>query len=146
MNKYLLKGNNTLRIQQIGCACVSCIRNPRIWRNLKLIHQLQQIDKQHCMQSYNFCIQIHARHSENSLKFMVDNSTISIQKSHHLIDSLLGAVQEGEEEEEDDELQIIQQSVKVSLKCPITMKRMKMPVRGKQCKHVDVSRSILTVS
>jgi SUMO ligase MMS21 Smc5/6 complex component len=35
----------------------------------------------------------------------------------------------------DDELQLMEEEV--SLRCPITMKRMKSPVRGEQCKHLQ---------
>jgi hypothetical protein len=126
MTGSLAVGVNILKIHQIGCACVSC----------KKIHwtiSRDNIDDQK-IQSYYFSIQIHQRHSENSLSRIVENSTISIQSSNSLIDDLLG-----NNSGEDEELQIIQESVKVSLKCPITMKRMKLPVRGKHCRHVDVS-------
>jgi SUMO ligase MMS21 Smc5/6 complex component len=65
---------------------------------------------------------------------LVQTELISVQSSESLIDNLLGKTGN----DEDDEISIVQQSVKVSLKCPITMKRMKLPVRGKRCKHVDV--------
>ena len=29
--------------------------------------------------------------------------------------------------------------IKISLKCPITLKRMTLPARGQECKHIQVS-------
>lgn len=77
------------------------------------------------------------RHSENTLTRLIKSAEISIQESENLIDSLLG---KNNENDEDDDIVIIQESVKLSLKCPVTMKRMKLPVRGRRCRHVDVSQ------
>jgi SUMO ligase MMS21 Smc5/6 complex component len=98
------------------------------------------------IQSYNFSIQKHIRHSENSLSKIVENTTISIKSSQDLIDNLLGnGNHQQDDDDDDDELVILQESVKVSLKCPITLKRIKMPVRGIKCKHIDVNIILLFI-
>lgn len=35
-----------------------------------------------------------------------------------------------------------QTAIKVSLKCPITFRRIQLPARGHDCKHVQVSRCL----
>lgn len=86
-------------------------------------------------------MQVFIRLSENYILSLVKKSEISIGESHRLIDSLLGKFKE--EDEEDDDIVIVQSSVKVRMKCPLTFRRMKQPVRGIGCKHIDVSFIIL---
>jgi SUMO ligase MMS21 Smc5/6 complex component len=39
---------------------------------------------------------------------------------------------------DDDDIIILQESVKVGFRCPITLVRIKQPVRSKKCKHASV--------
>ncbi|KAI7898458.1 uncharacterized protein BX663DRAFT_524787 [Cokeromyces recurvatus] len=86
-----------------------------------------------CACSFRFSVQIHTRFSENWILHHVHNTLISVKDSETMIDNLLGNNQTND----DDDIMVIQESVKLRLKCPITMKRMKQPVRGQNCKHVD---------
>ncbi|KAI9470496.1 MAG: hypothetical protein EXX96DRAFT_584533 [Benjaminiella poitrasii] len=88
-----------------------------------------------CACSYRFSVQIHMKFSENWILDRVEDSMISIEESEKMIDSLLGKSQSNDDD--DDDLMVVQESVKLRLKCPITMVRMKQPVRGKKCKHID---------
>jgi hypothetical protein len=38
----------------------------------------------------------------------------------------------------DDDCVIVQDKVRLSLTCPLTLQRMKLPVRSRACKHVNV--------
>jgi hypothetical protein len=40
---------------------------------------------------------------------------------------------------DDEEITIKQTSIKVSLKSPISFLRIRMPVKGVECNHIDVS-------
>ncbi len=44
-------------------------------------------------------------------------------------------------DDNDDDIEIIQANVKVSLRDPIGMLRIVEPVKGIDCRHVDVSKS-----
>ncbi|KAI8327711.1 hypothetical protein EDC96DRAFT_569643 [Choanephora cucurbitarum] len=88
-----------------------------------------------CACSYYFSVQIYTRYSENYILDLVKKSTLSITETENLIDDLLG--KNSKQNEDEDDIVILQSSLKLSLKCPITMKRMKHPVRGKKCRHID---------
>lgn len=83
--------------------------------------------------SYNFSVQIQRRYSENSFLDRVKRATIKEEVTAKMIDSMLG------KSIDDDDIVILQETVKMSLKCPVSLKRMKMPVRGVNCKHIDVT-------
>lgn len=61
------------------------------------------------------------------------NNTISVQEGKARIDQVLGNYG-------DDEVVIEQPSIKLSLKCPVSLTKMKKPVKGDGCKHIDVSK------
>jgi SUMO ligase MMS21 Smc5/6 complex component len=69
---------------------------------------------------------------------LVKDAAIPIEESYNLIDSILGC--DNNNKDDDDDIVILQGSVKVSMRCPITFVRLTRPVRGKNCKHVGVSR------
>lgn len=77
------------------------------------------------------------RLSENYILGLVKNKVISVEKSERVIDDFLGAGKAANDD--DDDLVIVQSSVKMSLKCPLTFRKIKQPVKGVDCKHVDVS-------
>ncbi|KAI8968544.1 MIZ/SP-RING zinc finger-domain-containing protein [Mycotypha africana] len=107
LTPHIVEGNNILRFRQ----------NMLIPRN------------------YLFSVSVYEQYSENYIKEVVANATISIDKSQQLIDKLLGSG--SNQNDDDDDLVVIQSSVRLSLKCPITLKRIKQPVRGRNCRHVD---------
>jgi hypothetical protein len=47
--------------------------------------------------------------------------------------------------EVDDEIECMQKSIKVSLRCPISLLRIKEPVKGIKCLHVEVSYVALNI-
>lgn len=61
---------------------------------------------------------------------------IPLIETEKLLHRLLG---EEISENNDDEVLVIQESLKVSLKCPVTMTRIHHPVRGIKCSHINVS-------
>ncbi|ORE11925.1 zf-MIZ-domain-containing protein [Rhizopus microsporus var. microsporus] len=104
LNNVLQEGTNVLRIYQDDCAC-----------------------------SFNFCIRLYVRESENYIVEKVRKTPLSIQKGKETIDKLLGK----KDESDDDEIAIEQKTLRVSLKCPITLTRIKIPAKGIKCKHID---------
>lgn len=110
---------------------------------LKKKTKCTKLKKKISLQSYSFAVQVFIRPSENYILSLVKKSEISIEKSHRLIDNLLGKFKKVDEEDED--IVIVQSSVKVKMKCPLTFRRMKQPVRGINCKHIDVSLSFCLV-
>ncbi|KAG2236005.1 hypothetical protein INT48_004335, partial [Thamnidium elegans] len=97
LTRLLRLGENTIRIHQVGCACV------------------------------------YKRFSINAAKRMIEASTIKIEETERMIRNFLGSMEDGD----DDDIVILQRSVKLSLKCPISLKKFKTPTRGKNCKHLD---------
>lgn len=71
------------------------------------------------------------------------NTLLDVQAGEDMIDILLG---KKVDESQDDEIVIQQPSVKVSLICPILFTKIKMPVKGKKCKHVEVSNNIKIIT
>ncbi|KAG1087547.1 hypothetical protein G6F42_020568 [Rhizopus arrhizus] len=94
---------------------------------------LQKVSKK----SYIFAVHVFIRLSDNYILGLVKNKVISVEKSERVIDDFLGAGKAASDD--DDELVIVQSSVKLSLKCPLTFRKIKQPVKGVDCKHVDVS-------
>lgn len=66
---------------------------------------------------------------------MIETSIIKVEETEKMIRNFLGSMEDGD----DDEIVILQRSVKINLKCPISLKKFKIPTRGKNCKHLDVS-------
>ncbi|RCI02975.1 hypothetical protein CU098_006570 [Rhizopus stolonifer] len=83
-----------------------------------------------CACSYEFSIRIYVRESENMITERLRNNTISVQEGKARIDQVLGNYG-------DDEVVIEQPSIKLSLKCPVSLTKMKKPVKGDGCKHID---------
>lgn len=126
LNNVLQEGTNVLRIYQDDCACVSNFSNSRY----------------ECMtnnrQSFNFCIRLYVRESENYIVEKVRKTPLSVQRGKEAIDKLLRK----KDGSDDDEIAIEQKTLRVSLKCPITLTRIKIPAKGIKCKHVDVSHIV----
>lgn len=97
-------------------------------KNMLTIHQPK------CACSYLFAVQVYKRYSENYILNSVKNQVIDIETSERLIDNLLG---KNQAENGDDDLVVLQKSIKLTLKCPLSFKKIKQPVRGVNCKHVD---------
>ncbi|CEP07124.1 hypothetical protein [Parasitella parasitica] len=87
-----------------------------------------------CACSYSFAVQVFMRPSQNFILGLVQNNTISVDKCNRLIDNLLGKFKN---QDDDEDLVIVQKSVTLKMKCPLTFKRMSQPVRGVNCKHID---------
>ncbi|CAO3695064.1 unnamed protein product [Rhizopus stolonifer] len=87
-----------------------------------------------CACSFKFCIRVYVRESENYICNKAMNTLLDVQAGEDMIDILLG---KKVDESQDDEIVIQQPSVKVSLICPILFTKIKMPVKGKKCKHVE---------
>ncbi|CEJ00910.1 hypothetical protein RMCBS344292_14950 [Rhizopus microsporus] len=104
LNNVLQEGTNVLRIYQDDCAC-----------------------------SFNFCIRLYVRESENYIVEKVRKTPLSVQRGKEAIDKLLRK----KDGSDDDEIAIEQKTLRVSLKCPITLTRIKIPAKGIKCKHVD---------
>lgn len=66
---------------------------------------------------------------------MVETSIIKIDETEKLIRNFFGQM----DKDDDDDIVIIQNSVKLSLRCPISLKKLKLPIRGINCKHLEVS-------
>jgi hypothetical protein len=115
-------------------------------------------------QSYAFGITLYVRESEQLIRTRVMSRRKTIAQGQQLVNKLIGikenipespqaisrlsstylsavsetvtpSVQSGE----DDEIECLQDSIKVSLRCPISLLRIKEPVKGVNCSHVEVS-------
>ena len=60
---------------------------------------------------------------------------MEINKGRSIVNRLLGNT---ENDVDDDDIQIHQANVKIGLKCPISLQRIKLPTKGETCKHADV--------
>ena len=60
---------------------------------------------------------------------------MEINKGRAIVNRLLGNT---ENDVDDDDIQIHQANVKIGLKCPISLQRIKLPTKGETCKHADV--------
>lgn len=75
------------------------------------------------------------RETEDTIKMGVQQrEPITIEESRQCVNTLLGKTAPAT----DDDVVISQESVRISLKCPISLQRITYPVRGTQCKHPDV--------
>ncbi|KAI9245827.1 MIZ/SP-RING zinc finger-domain-containing protein [Phascolomyces articulosus] len=62
---------------------------------------------------------------------------LDINKGRGIVNRLLGKTNDGKENTDDDDIQIHQTNVKIGLKCPISLQRIKLPTKGETCKHAD---------
>lgn len=72
------------------------------------------------------------RDSENLIIEKARNNPVTIEEGRAMVAKLLGNY-------DDEEITIKQTSIKVSLKSPISFSRIRMPVKGVECNHIDVS-------
>lgn len=49
------------------------------------------------------------------------------------------SMSESQVDDDDDDIVVVQKTVKISLRCPISLLRISEPVKGSICRHVDVS-------
>ncbi|KAL1916682.1 uncharacterized protein VTP21DRAFT_5386 [Calcarisporiella thermophila] len=113
LSPYLRQGHNILKLVQTSCVC-----------------------------SYGFSIQIFARESQEFIEKKVSSHLLEEENSISLLKRLLsgkriGADDNGAEEESDDDLEILQKNLRISLRCPISMTRIRFPVRGVECRHIE---------
>ncbi|KAI8374712.1 uncharacterized protein BYT42DRAFT_547707 [Radiomyces spectabilis] len=89
--------------------------------------------------SYYFAIDCYSRETEDHVTQKVLKGTpIDASVSRGIINDRLstrriGAAQQGD----DDEIEVVQSSYRINLKCPISMQRISQPIRGIRCKHAD---------
>ncbi|KAI9283406.1 hypothetical protein BY458DRAFT_552140 [Sporodiniella umbellata] len=83
-----------------------------------------------CACSFEFSIRIYIRESENMITKRMRNNVISKEEGEAKIDKLLA-------NQGDDEVIIEQTSVKLSFKCPISLTKIRTPVKGNLCSHID---------
>ncbi|KAI8580611.1 hypothetical protein K450DRAFT_236429 [Umbelopsis ramanniana AG] len=133
LTSMLMPGANSITIKQNACAC-----------------------------SYAFGITLYVRESEQLIRTRVMGRRKTIAQGQQLVNKLIGikenipkspqavsgqpsrsqcAVSESVESSvqsgEDDEIECMQDSIKVSLRCPISLLRIKEPVKGVNCSHVE---------
>jgi SUMO ligase MMS21 Smc5/6 complex component len=80
---------------------------------------------------------MYIRESEEIIQAKVKNNIISLSQGEELVDTLLGA---GKKNADDEDIEIIQESIRLSLRCPISLLRIVTPVKGITCKHPNVSQ------
>ncbi|KAI9029620.1 MIZ/SP-RING zinc finger-domain-containing protein [Phycomyces nitens] len=87
-----------------------------------------------CACSYRFAVQAIVRDKANSIVKTLATRLLDMDKGKKSIDRLLGSVAL---EDENDEILMRQESVKLSLRCPISFVRIELPVKGINCLHPD---------
>ncbi|KAI7852091.1 hypothetical protein BDC45DRAFT_607599 [Circinella umbellata] len=92
---------------------------------------IEQLD---CACSYFFAIIVFIRESEEIISQGVQSRVLDINKGRAIVNRLLGNT---ESDADDDDIQIHQTNVKIGLKCPISLQRIKLPTKGEACKHPD---------
>ncbi|KAG2221228.1 hypothetical protein INT45_013939, partial [Circinella minor] len=92
---------------------------------------IEQLD---CACSYFFAIIVFIRESEEIISKGVQSRVLDINKGRAIVNRLLGNT---ESDADDDDIQIHQTNVKIGLKCPISLQRIKLPTKGEACKHPD---------
>ncbi|KAI9345115.1 MIZ/SP-RING zinc finger-domain-containing protein [Pilaira anomala] len=102
-------------------------------KQLRIGENTLKIYQPECACHYTFAVQIYKQFSINAAKRMVDASTIKIDETEKLIRNFFGQV----DKDDDDDIVIVQKSVKLSLRCPISLKKLKLPIRGRNCKHLE---------
>lgn len=75
------------------------------------------------------------------LKQMIMKKRLAVDVGRNIISTLLG---NNRAPSDDDDIQVMQRVVRIKLSCPVSMKRIEVPVKGEKCKHPDVSRVYIT--
>lgn len=70
------------------------------------------------------------------LKQMIMKKRLEVNVGRNIINTLLG---KNRAASDDDDIQVMQRVVRIKLSCPVSMKRIEVPVKGEKCKHPDVS-------
>ncbi|KAI9309402.1 MIZ/SP-RING zinc finger-domain-containing protein [Cunninghamella echinulata] len=104
---HLKPGNNVLTIHQEACAC-----------------------------DYFFCVTSYTCQSEYTIIRDIQNRISGISDGERCVHKLL-SIGDKKLSDDDDDIHIIQQSVKLNLKCPISFTPIKIPVKGEDCRHPD---------
>lgn len=120
-------------------------------------------DSIECSQGYVFGISLYLRESEQLIRARAKTKSIDIPQGQRLVNKLIG-VKESDDDSlsgmsgltsqpqspsigtkdqsvpssEDDEIECMQESIKINLRCPISLLRIKEPVKGVACQHVEV--------
>ncbi|KAI9495102.1 hypothetical protein BDB00DRAFT_815874 [Zychaea mexicana] len=102
---------------------------------------IEQLD---CACSYYFAIIMYVRESEEIITNWVQSRILDINNGRGIVNRLLGVA--GSNNNGDDDLEICQTNVKIGLKCPISLQRIKVPTKGRDCNHADVSLFSLIVN
>ncbi|KAL0076053.1 MIZ/SP-RING zinc finger-domain-containing protein [Phycomyces blakesleeanus] len=87
-----------------------------------------------CACSYRFAIQVIVRNNANRIVEAISTRHLAIDKGKNSINRLLGSVAL---EDENDEILMRQENVKLNLRCPISFVRIELPVKGINCQHPD---------
>lgn len=115
-------------------------------------------------QSYAFGITLFVRESEQLIRTRVMGRRKTIAQGQQLVNKLIGiketipesphalpgqssnypssefeSADMSVQNSEDNDIECMQDSIKVSLRCPISLLRIKEPVKGIKCSHVEVS-------
>lgn len=159
LTSMLVPGANSITIKQNACACVSI----EFFYISSMIHR--KIERSNAgEQSYAFGITLFVRESEQLIRTRVMGRRKTIAEGQQLVNKLVGIKETIPESPhalpgtssnhsstqfksadmpvqntEDDDIECMQDSIKVSLRCPISLLRIKEPVKGIKCSHVEVS-------
>ncbi|KAI9315099.1 hypothetical protein BX666DRAFT_355876 [Dichotomocladium elegans] len=91
---------------------------------------IRQLD---CACCYWFSIQVFVRETESAIVNKIMSKVLDINIGRNIINKLLGKSGSNE----DDDLEVLQPTVRISLKCPISLMRIRIPVKGKDCRHPE---------
>ncbi|CAO3635660.1 unnamed protein product [Cunninghamella blakesleeana] len=86
---------------------------------------------------YSFSIISYICQSEDTIIKNLMDKEFSISDGEKRINKLLSIDSNDQNNDDDDEIHIVQQSVKLNLKCPISFTMIKNPVKGEDCRHPD---------
>jgi hypothetical protein len=90
-----------------------------------------------------FSVGVYCLQTEWTIAQNLNTCTLDISAGEALIDKLLGNTDTIDSSNpgagDDDDIEVIQESVKLNLKCPISLTMIKTPVKGVACRHPDVS-------
>ncbi|CAG8638819.1 2335_t:CDS:2, partial [Paraglomus occultum] len=91
---------------------------------------LMCLEQTTCCCSYRFSVEILLRESEDLILHYVRRKHLSEQDGITNVDRLLSGGLD------DDDIEVRQEVIKVSMKCPLSLLRIKEPVKGAKCRHV----------